>query len=93
MGSIILLFIIFRATPYKRAQPYSDDQKRALIEYMRRNPDLRHSKSCSPFARNKWMEITNDLNKMYGTKKDFKEWRKVNTYLVILNFKYCFYMT
>lgn len=64
------------ATPYKRAQPYSDDQKRALIEYMRRNPDLRHSKSCSPFARNKWMEITNDLNKMYGTKKDFKEWRK-----------------
>lgn len=64
----------------RRARSYTDTQKRAIIEYMRKNPNLRSAKFSASFthtvARSKWIELTNNLNKMRGPKKNFKEWRK-----------------
>lgn len=69
----------------KRSANITNEQKTLLIEFMDKHLDLVKGKFTSSFtmktATSLWMEISAILNAANGTRKDWKEWRKVNIFI------------
>lgn len=64
----------------KRKQPMSSEQKNILIEFLRSHPEIKQKLSSNNTRQdvvNEWMKISNILNATPGTRKNWKEWRKV----------------
>lgn len=59
----------------------SVEQKRVLVEFLKKNPRLLSGKFSSDFTIKtgvaKWEELSNLLNSIPGAKKNWKNWRKV----------------
>ncbi|XP_043467553.1 uncharacterized protein LOC122501854 [Leptopilina heterotoma] len=58
----------------------NEEQKKLLIEFVGRNPDLQSGKFSNTFttkdAQKCWEEIATELNKVPGAEKEWKQWRK-----------------
>ncbi|XP_044760896.1 uncharacterized protein LOC123318351 [Coccinella septempunctata] len=63
-----------------RGASASAEQKKLLLDYMKKHPDLLSAKFSKKFtmkdARKLWVEISNILNTCDGANKDWKSWRK-----------------
>lgn len=61
----------------------SAEQKKELISFMEEHPELKSGKFSSTFtcktAQQLWIRLTIMLNALPGTKKEWKQWRKVST--------------
>lgn len=70
----------------KKSFNASDNQKKMLVEYLKKHPELLSGKFTNTFtlkdAVRKWQEITEILNSVPGARKEWKSWRKVcNIYI------------
>jgi hypothetical protein len=65
----------------KRGSPISEEQKKMLIDYLDAHPDLKTGKFSSKFTHQDsmklWQDIGVHLNSIPGSRKDWKDWRKV----------------
>jgi hypothetical protein len=63
----------------KRGSPINEEQKK--IHYLDAHPDLKTGKFSSKFTHQDSMELWQDigvhLNSIPGSRKDWKDWRKV----------------
>lgn len=68
----------------KRSANITNEQRTLLIEYMKKHPQLTKGKLSSSFTLKDsiqlWNNVAQILNAVNGTKKDWKDWRKVRTY-------------
>lgn len=67
----------------KRSGYVTVEQKEALIEFMKQNPELKSGKFSATFtlkeAQKAWLRLTEELHKIpNGAVKDWKQWRKVS---------------
>lgn len=67
----------------QRLAPVSQKQKVILVEFVQNHPNLETGKFSSEFtfkkAQGLWQEITDILNSIGPTRKEWKQWRKVNS--------------
>ncbi|KAG5877391.1 hypothetical protein JTB14_028002 [Gonioctena quinquepunctata] len=67
----------------KRTGNLSSAQKTELLEFLERNPALQIGKFSNDFtfkkAQGMWMEVSNTLNSLPVTHKDWRQWRKRGT--------------
>lgn len=67
----------------KESKSVTDDQKAAMIDFLRSHDDLLKGKQSQTFtqavAKQQWEELTEVLNSILGPIKDWKAWRKVST--------------
>jgi hypothetical protein len=65
----------------KRGSPISEEQKKELIDYLDAHPDLKTGKCPSKFTHQDsmklWQDIGVHLNSIPGSRKYWKDWRKV----------------
>jgi hypothetical protein len=66
----------------KRTQRPSEKQKKALVEFIKKNPQIIASKFSNSFtqkdAEAEWKKITDNLNSVpNGAIKEWSQWRKV----------------
>ncbi|KAG5861987.1 hypothetical protein JTB14_021453 [Gonioctena quinquepunctata] len=65
----------------KRTGNLSSAQKTELLEFLERNPALQKGKFSNGFTTKKaqgmWMEVSNTLNSLPVTHKDWRQWRKI----------------
>lgn len=82
------------AIPHKSARcgNTSSEQKKILLEFVKKNPSLVSGKFSNNFTQKDgqilWQDISKILNSCPGANKDWKSWRKVikksKSFLVVL---------
>lgn len=66
----------------RRSGNISSEQKKEMVEYMERHPNLQKGKFSNDFTYKKaqllWEGLAKSLNALPGANKDWRQWRKVS---------------